>query len=97
MATARALEGLGYNTQRISEIAPHIIEVSLSAYGWTGPWAARRGFDSLVQMSSGIAHAGMAWANNNHPTPLPVQALDFATGYILAGRNCAGSTNECGE
>ena len=54
------------------------------AYGWTGPWAARRGFDSLVQMSAGIAHAGMGWAGADRPTPLPVQALDHATGYLMA-------------
>ena len=37
---------------------PHLITASLDAYGWSGPWSGRRGFDSLVQMSSGIAAAG---------------------------------------
>ena len=60
------------------------MEVCLDAYGWTGPWSARRGFDSLVQMSSGIAAAGMRWAGRDVPTPLPVQALDHATGYLMA-------------
>ncbi len=58
--------------------------MALNAYGWTGPWTARRGFDSLVQMSSGIAHAGMEWKTADAPVPLPVQALDFATGYLMA-------------
>ncbi len=61
-----------------------LVEVSLDAYGWTGPWAGRRGFDSLVQMSCGIADAGMAWAGADKPHPLPVQALDHATGYFMA-------------
>lgn len=83
-----ALENLGYSESRRRSIAPELIEVCLDAYGWTGPWRGRRGFDSLVQMSCGIADAGMQWASQktitNKPTPLPVQALDFATGYIMA-------------
>jgi len=65
-------------------LRPGLVEVSLDAYGWSGPWAGRRGFDSLVQMSSGIAEAGMRWADASKPTPLPVQALDHATGYLAA-------------
>ncbi|WP_164662270.1 CoA transferase [Tropicibacter sp. Alg240-R139] len=62
----------------------NLVEVSLDAYGWTGPWSGRRGFDSLVQMSCGIAEAGMSWAGSAKPYPLPVQALDHATGYFMA-------------
>lgn len=62
---------------------PGLIDVALNAYGWTGPWSGRRGFDSLVQMSSGIAHKGMVWKGADSPVPLPVQALDFATGYLM--------------
>ncbi len=79
-----ALERLGAGTAWRAAQCPGLVDVSLDAYGWTGPWAARRGFDSLVQMSSGIAHAGMAWAGKPQPVPLPVQALDHATGYLLA-------------
>ncbi|NOX96413.1 MAG: acyl-CoA transferase [Alphaproteobacteria bacterium] len=79
-----ALERLGFGETERLKISPALIEVSLDAYGWTGPWRARRGFDSLVQMSCGIADAGMHWANQNAPTPLPVQALDHATGYLMA-------------
>lgn len=79
-----ALENLGYGESRRRDIAPGLIEVCLDAYGWTGSWSGRRGFDSLVQMSCGIADAGMKWADQTKPTPLPVQALDFATGYLMA-------------
>jgi len=79
-----ALGLLGYDQKVRSNIAPNLIEVSLNAYGWSGPWAKRRGFDSLVQMSCGIAEAGMSWEKKNKPTPLPVQALDHATGYLMA-------------
>ena len=69
---------------RRHELRPGLIEVSLDAYGSRGPWSDRRGFDSLVQMSSGIAEAGMRWTEAQRPTPLPVQALDHATGYLAA-------------
>lgn len=79
-----ALDALGIGKTARGVIAPNLIDVSLNAYGHTGPWAQRRGFDSLVQMSTGIAHAGMKWADASQPTPLPVQALDHATGYLMA-------------
>ncbi|MCP1441222.1 crotonobetainyl-CoA:carnitine CoA-transferase CaiB-like acyl-CoA transferase [Pseudomonas sp. GGS8] len=81
---ADALERLGYGITQRQALAPGLIDVCLNAYGWSGPWQNRRGFDSLVQMSSGIAEAGMQWKKANKPTPLPVQALDHATGYLMA-------------
>ncbi len=81
---ADALEHLGYTASELQQIAPGLIDVSLNAYGWSGPWRNRRGFDSLVQMSSGIADAGMAWKHADKPVPLPLQALDHATGYLMA-------------
>jgi hypothetical protein len=81
---ADALERLGYGQDERQKIAPGLIDVSLNAYGWSGPWQNRRGFDSLVQMSSGIADAGMHCKHADKPTPLPVQALDHGTGYLMA-------------
>lgn len=81
---ADALEQLGFGIERRQQLAPGLIDVSLNAYGWSGPWRNRRGFDSLVQMSSGIAEAGQRWKQADKPTPLPVQALDHATGYLMA-------------
>ena len=81
---ADALEQLGYTASALQTLAPGLIDVSLNAYGWSGPWRNRRGFDSLVQMSSGIADAGMAWKQADKPVPLPLQALDHATGYLMA-------------
>jgi crotonobetainyl-CoA:carnitine CoA-transferase CaiB-like acyl-CoA transferase len=67
---------------------PSLIIGRLDAYGWTGPWAARRGFDSLVQMSTSIAFLDA----DSPPSPLPVQALDHATGYLLAAAVCRALT-----
>lgn len=79
-----ALERLGYGASARRVLCPSLIDVSLCAYGWTGPWAGRRGFDSLVQMSTGIAAEGIVQGERETPSPLPVQALDHATGYLMA-------------
>ena len=81
---ADALERLGYGVAERQRLAPGLVDVCLNAYGWSGPWQNRRGFDSLVQMSSGIAEAGMHWKRADKPTPLPLQALDHATGSLMA-------------
>lgn len=78
------LSSLGFDQASRARIAPQLIEIQLNAYGWTGPWKNRRGFDSLVQMSCGIADAGMDWKKSAKPIPLPVQALDHSTGYLAA-------------
>ena len=79
-----ALSSLGLDAEQRQTIRPGLVDISLDAYGFTGPWKQRRGFDSLVQMSMGIAHAGQQLAGSAKPKPLPVQALDHATGYLLA-------------
>ncbi|VVE37920.1 Formyl-CoA:oxalate CoA-transferase [Pandoraea iniqua] len=79
-----ALENLGLGAARRRELNPGLIDVSLDAYGWEGPWHARRGYDSLLQMSAGIADAGMKAANAARPVPLPGQGIDYATGYLMA-------------
>jgi crotonobetainyl-CoA:carnitine CoA-transferase CaiB-like acyl-CoA transferase len=87
---ADALESLGLGEAERARIRPGLVEVALDAYGWTGPWAGRRGFDSLVQMSSGIAERGMRERAADKPVPLPVQALDQATGWLMAAAAVTG-------
>jgi crotonobetainyl-CoA:carnitine CoA-transferase CaiB-like acyl-CoA transferase len=53
----------------------------VSAWGESGPWGERRGFDSIVQAASGISILEGAPAL---PGTLPAQALDHASGYLLA-------------
>jgi crotonobetainyl-CoA:carnitine CoA-transferase CaiB-like acyl-CoA transferase len=62
-----------------------IICANLSAYGPTGPWSKRRGFDSLIQTCSGanVSEAEHFGAGET-ARPLPFQALDHASGYFLA-------------
>lgn len=83
-----ALERLGLGASWRERINPNLLSVSLDAYGFSGPWAARRGFDSLVQMSTGIAAKGRAALGADRPVPLPAQALDHGTGYLMAAAAC---------
>ena len=77
-----SLAKLGLDLGSLRTDYPHLAVVSLDAWGDRGPWAERRGFDSIVQAASGIAHVyggrddDGAW----RPGALPVQALDYATG-----------------
>ena len=103
-----ALAQYGFAAEELCRANPGLIYVSLSAWGHVGPWAERRGFDSLVQSTSGIAHEeGLALAADTEasavaspgassasriadapahiaPGKLPFQALDHATGYLIA-------------
>jgi crotonobetainyl-CoA:carnitine CoA-transferase CaiB-like acyl-CoA transferase len=80
----RALAGLGFSPEDAARINPGIVYVSLSAYGHAGPWAERRGFDSLVQTATGFNHAEGQAAGVEGPKELPAQMLDHATGYLMA-------------
>ncbi|MDI9952254.1 CoA transferase [Rhodococcus sp. IEGM 1305] len=70
-----ALDGL------LDDAPDHLVRGRVCAWGGSGPWADRRGFDSIVQAASGIATIE---GGDNTPGALPAQALDHATGYLLA-------------
>ncbi len=80
----QALARLGFSPQDAARINPGIIYVSLSAYGHLGPWADRRGFDSLVQTATGFNHAEGQAAGIDGPKELPAQILDHTTGHLMA-------------
>jgi crotonobetainyl-CoA:carnitine CoA-transferase CaiB-like acyl-CoA transferase len=80
----RSLAALGFSPSEAASISPGIVYASLSAYGCAGPWAERRGFDSLVQCATGFNHAEGRAAGIEGPKELPAQMLDHATGYLMA-------------
>jgi crotonobetainyl-CoA:carnitine CoA-transferase CaiB-like acyl-CoA transferase len=80
----RALASLGFSPEDAARISPGIVYVSLSAYGHSGPWAERRGFDSLVQTATGFNHAEGQAAGIEGPKELPAQVLDHVSGYLMA-------------
>jgi crotonobetainyl-CoA:carnitine CoA-transferase CaiB-like acyl-CoA transferase len=77
-----ALDRYGLAPEALLDRHPRLIVAQVCAWGWSGPWALRRGFDSLVQAASGIA--ALQANADGRPGALPVQALDHATGYLLA-------------
>ncbi|MDX2156513.1 MAG: CoA transferase [Hyphomicrobiaceae bacterium] len=79
-----AIAAKGFSPEQVAEISPGIVCVSLSAWGHAGPWAGRRGFDSLVQNANGLNHAEAAAAGVAGPKELPCQALDHGTGMLMA-------------
>jgi crotonobetainyl-CoA:carnitine CoA-transferase CaiB-like acyl-CoA transferase len=79
-----ALARRGFSPAAAAELRPGIVCVSLSAYGHAGPWAERRGFDSLVQTTTGLNYAEAEAAGETAPRPLPCQAIDHASGYLMA-------------
>ncbi|MFI8104082.1 CoA transferase [Streptomyces sp. NPDC086023] len=78
-----ALDRLGLSAEALLERRPGLVVAELCAWGWTGDWSGRRGFDSLVQAGYGIS-AAEADAEGR-PGVLPAQALDHGTGYLTAG------------
>ena len=79
-----AMAGLGFGPDALARARPGIVSVALSAYGDHGPWAGRRGFDSLVQTATGFNDAEAHAAGAVRPKPLPAQLLDMASGFLMA-------------
>jgi crotonobetainyl-CoA:carnitine CoA-transferase CaiB-like acyl-CoA transferase len=77
-----ALDRFGLTADALAERHPGLVVVSLSAWGSTGPWGGRRGFDSIVQAACGIALAESA--DGERPGAMPCQLLDHGTGYLCA-------------
>ncbi len=80
------LASRGLSPQALAELRPGIVCVSLSAFGRVGPWAERRGFDTVVQTVSGITNRQGQVFPGAEPGPqfYPVSAIDYLTGYLMA-------------
>jgi crotonobetainyl-CoA:carnitine CoA-transferase CaiB-like acyl-CoA transferase len=76
----------GFSPEALAKLRPGIVAISLSAFGHAGPWAARRGFDTVIQTVSGITHRQGQLFPGAAPGPqfYPVSAIDFLTGYLMA-------------
>jgi len=78
------IAAFGFAPEQLASLRRGIIALSLSAYGHLGPWAQRRGFDSLTQTATGINWAEADAFGELVPRALPCQVLDHASGYFLA-------------
>ena len=76
-----ALAARGFSPEEAARLRPGIVCVSLNAWGQSGPWRARRGFDSIVQTVSGMAYAS---GDPAKPKLMPCSAIDYVSGYLMA-------------
>ncbi|GAA5064059.1 CoA transferase [Streptomyces similanensis] len=89
-----ALDRYGLSPEALAERRPGLVVAQLSAWGRRGPWGGRRGFDSLVQVATGVAATE---GTRERPGALPAQALDHGTGYLLAGAVLRALTEQAHE
>ncbi|WP_406728226.1 CoA transferase [Streptomyces sp. GD-15H] len=89
-----SLDRLGLSPEALAERRPGVVVAQLSAWGAYGPWGDRRGFDSLVQVATGIAASE---GSAERPGALPAQALDHGTGYLLAAAVLRALTEQADE
>ena len=80
------LGGRGLSPEELAELRPGIVYISLCAFSHVGPWASRRGFDTVVQTVSGITSRQGDLFPGATPGPqfYPVSAIDYLTGYLMA-------------
>src|SRR5215470_9541201 len=80
------LAARGLSPEELATLRPGLVYVSLSAFGHAGPWASRRGFDTVVQTVSGITLRQAECVPGKSPGPqfYPVSAIDYCTGYLMA-------------
>src|SRR5207302_8502523 len=71
----------GFSPEAVAALRPGIICATLSAYGHEGPWRERRGFDTLVQTTTGFVEEE---SRGSQPRHLPAQTMDFCSGYLLS-------------
>jgi crotonobetainyl-CoA:carnitine CoA-transferase CaiB-like acyl-CoA transferase len=77
-----SLDRFGLTEEELPERYPGLVVLYLNGWGFSGPWAGRRGFDSIVQAPTGIAR--IESADSLIPGALPCQLLDHGTGYLGA-------------
>ena len=84
--SARHARARGLSPEELAAIRPGLVYVSLCAFGHAGPWASRRGFDTVVQTVSGITTRQAEVVPGKTPGPqfYPVSAIDYCTGYLMA-------------
>ncbi len=81
-----SLADRGLSPEELSAIRPGLVYVSLCAFSHAGPWASRRGFDTVVQTVSGMTIRQAECVPGKSPGPqfYPVSAIDYCTGYLMA-------------
>jgi len=79
-----ALARFGLGPEEMARLRPGIVYVTLSAFSHAGPWRERRGFETIIQSVTGMAHEQGMGAGGEKPQHLPAQVVDHGTGYLAA-------------
>ena len=72
-----AIAKLGFPVERLRRDHPRLIVCSISGYGETGPYAARKAYDLLIQAESGLASVT---GGPEAPARVGVSVVDVAAG-----------------
>lgn len=73
------MEAMGLGYERMRELNPSVILVSISGFGQTGPDSKRALFDAISQASSGLM--SITGEPDGKPTLSGTYIADYATGY----------------
>jgi itaconate CoA-transferase len=93
-----AIEKLGFPIAELRRECPRLICCSISGFGETGPYAARKAYDLLIQAESGLASI----TGTSEPARVGVSVVDVNTGLnayqsILEALIARGRTGEGAE
>lgn len=83
-----AMERLGLGFEALSAINPRLIYVSISGVGETGPYAAQRVYDPVIQSLSGLADV-QSDPETGRPRMIRTIIADKTTGAFAAQAICA--------
>ena len=72
-----ALERLGLDYARLSEVNPRLVMCNISGYGMTGPLAEMKAYDFLVQAEAGLCSVT---GTDGVPTRCGISIADISTG-----------------
>lgn len=75
------VERLGIDYESVRKRKPEIVYGSFTAYGSSGPWAERGGYEETVQALTGMQ---TRFGSPSRPALLPYAVNDYATGLLAA-------------
>jgi formyl-CoA transferase len=76
------MQRLGLDYAAMEKINPRLIYCSISAYGRSGPYASRAGYDQVVQAESGFM--SLNGYPGKEPLRTPLAMIDLTTGMFAA-------------
>ncbi|ELT92978.1 hypothetical protein CAPTEDRAFT_150820 [Capitella teleta] len=82
--------GLGF--KQLNDIAPHLIYLSITGFGQTGPYSQRGGYDNIAAAVGGLMH--ITGPIDGEPCRVGVAMTDLSTGLYAYGAILAALLNK---